>query len=787
MQRNGLAGRRWRVAGMVFAVGAVTWGAVGTLPLQALDPAFGSSTTPGVVRLERGSALYRQDDAILPLADGSLVVATASDVTKLTPTGSHDGMFNAANAIGGCWASDLAVDGSSRILVALSSGCISGPPNDALVRLSATGARDAGFDGQLIGALHGTRIVSVDGAVVVAGVGVDGACLYRFRLNDGVLDTTFGPSGTPGRFCLALSGGDGRARAVVRPGGGYTLVAADFTEATLAQVSQSGTLEGSAHTIDLGSTFASVSDIIGLPGDGLLIVGKDADATPGPFLQRVDASGTLVSTFNPNGPEPGRMYLASDNVEWSIAQFAEGRFVLAGSEAGSARAIMIDEHGNTDLALESTAPVRGAMTVTPAAPATFSRFSNVAVSSGRIVAIGPEGSGDSIQPLAHTTVIARSDLVGAPHVADTALFRPTQPTRILDTRPGDEQVGYAGTKPAAGNTVELQVAGLAGMPAGGIGAVALNLTATEATAPGFVTVWPSGNPRPLVSSLNLERVGQTLANLAIVPVGSSGRVSIYTMGGTHMVADVLGWFPAAGALHTVQPERILDTRPGVEQVGYTGSKPDRQSIVELQVSGRAGLPETGIAVAVLNVTMTQTDAPGYVAAWPSGSTQPMTSNVNASAAGQTIQNFVMVPVGANGKINLFTLAGTHLIADLAGWLPPNSGFVPTPPTPSPRVLDTRGFSAAMPPPIPGDGFVTASGPGVQLINVVATETGGPGYLTIYPSGTTRPRASNLNVERAGQTIANAALVRSGATGYTVYTLSGAHIVIDSYGSFPLPN
>ena len=755
--------------------------------MQALDPTFGSSTTPGVVRSGRGSASYLQDDAIVPLADGSLVVATASDIVKLTPTGSRDATFNAANAIRYCWASDLAVDASDRILVAISSGCLSGPPNDVVVRLSATGTRDEGFGGQLIGSLHDTRIVSVDGSVVVAGVGVDGACLYRFRQSDGGLDTTFGSSGTPGRYCLALSGGDGRARAVVRPGGGYTFVAADFIQATLAQLSASGTLEGSTRTIDLGSAFASVSDIVGMPGDGLLIVGKDADATPGPFLQRVDALGTLVPTFNPNGTEPGRMYFTSDNVEWSIAPFGQGRFVLAGAAAGSARAIMVDEYGNTDLALEPTGPVPGAMTVTPAAPATFSRFSDVAVSSGRVVAIGPEGSGDSIQPLAHTTLIARSDLVGARQIADTALFRPTQPTRILDTRPGGEQVGYTGTKPAGGDTVELQIAGRAGMPASGIGAVALNLTATEATAAGFVSVWPSGNPRPLVSSLNLERAGQTLPNLVIVPVGSTGRVSIYTMSGTHLVADVLGWFPVAGSLHTIQPERILDTRPGVGQVGYAGGKPAQQSIVELQVSGRAGLPTTGVAVAVLNVTMTQTDAPGYVAVWPSGSMQPMTSNVNASAAGQTIQNFVMVPVGANGKINLFTLRSTHLIADLVAWLPPNSGFVPAPATPSPRVLDTRGSGATMLPPIPGGGSVTGNGPGVQLLNVVATETGGPGYLTIYPSGTTRPRASSLNVERAGQTIANAALVRSGSTGYTVYTLSSAHIVIDSFGSFPLPD
>jgi hypothetical protein len=385
-----------------------------------------------------------------------------------------------------------------------------------------------------------------------------------------------------------------------------------------------------------------------------------------------------------------------------------------------------------------------------------------------------------------STVAVRSDLVGPRQVADTALFRPTQPTRILDTRPGPERIGYAGTKPAAGDTVELQIAGRVGMPADGIGAVAINLTATEATAPGFVSAWPSGTSRPVVSSLNLERAGQTIPNLVIVPVGANGRISLYTLSGTHLVADVLGWFPAGGALEPIRPERILDTRPGPEQVGYTGAKPGGGSTVDLQVGGRAGLPTSGVAVAVLNVTMTETDGPGYVSVWPSGSPRPGTSNVNASAPGQTIPNFVMVPVGPDGRIRLYTLAGTHLIADLVAWLPPNSGYVPTPPFPSPRVVDTRVGGTPTRAPVPAGGSVTAWGPGVQLLNVVATESGGPGFLTVHPTGTVRPRASNLNVEYPGQTIANAALVRSGPAGFTVYTLGSTHIVVDSFGSFPIP-
>jgi hypothetical protein len=62
-----------------------------------------------------------------------------------------------------------------------------------------------------------------------------------------------------------------------------------------------------------------------------------------------------------------------------------------------------------------------------------------------------------------------------------------------------------------------------------------------------VTAWPSGSPRPLASSLNVEP-GRTVANLAIVGVGPDGAVALYNaLGDTQLVVDVLGWFPAGAA------------------------------------------------------------------------------------------------------------------------------------------------------------------------------------------------------------------------------------------------
>ena len=72
-------------------------------------------------------------------------------------------------------------------------------------------------------------------------------------------------------------------------------------------------------------------------------------------------------------------------------------------------------------------------------------------------------------------------------------------------------------------------------------AVSMNVTATESAAAGFVTVWPDGE-RPLTSTLNLERAGETIANHAIVPVAAGSNLRLFTQSGTHLLVDVNGWY-----------------------------------------------------------------------------------------------------------------------------------------------------------------------------------------------------------------------------------------------------
>lgn len=117
------------------------------------------------------------------------------------------------------------------------------------------------------------------------------------------------------------------------------------------------------------------------------------------------------------------------------------------------------------------------------------------------------------------------------------------PSRILETRAAAGQAGYSGAKPTAGQLIRLKVTGVApsNVPAD-IPAVLLNITGVDATAAGYVTVWPCGQPMPTVSNLNLDDAG-TAANLVIARVGVGGEVCLFTETGTHLVADIAGWFP----------------------------------------------------------------------------------------------------------------------------------------------------------------------------------------------------------------------------------------------------
>ena len=80
---------------------------------------------------------------------------------------------------------------------------------------------------------------------------------------------------------------------------------------------------------------------------------------------------------------------------------------------------------------------------------------------------------------------------------------------------------------------------------------------------GYLTIWPTGELQPLVSTMN-SLDGRIKANAAIVPAGASGSVRVYVSNTTDVLLDVDGYFtpPSDQTLqfYPLTPCRVLDTR-----------------------------------------------------------------------------------------------------------------------------------------------------------------------------------------------------------------------------------
>ena len=385
--------------------------------------------------------------------------------------------------------------------------------------------------------------------------------------------------------------------------------------------------------------------------------------------------------------------------------------------------------------------------------------------------------------------------VAVPEPLDLAggRFNPVGPARILDTRNG---TGGSSAPIGPGATRNVPLSGRGGVPATGVSAVVVNVTATQPSAASYLTIHPSGSGRPVASNLNFGP-GQTVANLSVVPVGTSGSIDVFNAAGTtHLVVDIVGWLGIDGALggsryNATPPARIFDTRGGA---GGGAAELGPGATAKVFVRGRGGLPVAGMTSVLLNVTATQPTVGGYLTVHPSGSGRPLASNLNFGP-GQTVANLTVVPVGPDGSIDVFNASGaTHVIVDAVGWFgadgaPAGARHNPTGPA---RIVDTRIGTGTAPLPVgagatrvlrvTGRGGVPVGDVYGVVLNVTATQPSAGGYLTVYASMMPQPNTSNLNFA-PGQTAANLVVVPLGPEGtINVFNATGTtHLVIDVVG------
>jgi hypothetical protein len=194
------------------------------------------------------------------------------------------------------------------------------------------------------------------------------------------------------------------------------------------------------------------------------------------------------------------------------------------------------------------------------------------------------------------------------------------------------------------------------------------VTVTQPTASSYLTVWPTGTPRPGTSNINYL-AGDTVPNVVIVPIGAAGSVDFFNFAGdAHVIVDVLGVFEGGqlpylgGRFVSIPPTRALDTRLGT---GGTAHAMAANSNLFLDVRP-AGVPASATAV-VMNVTVAGPTAGGYLTVWPADGAMPDSSNLNFGA-GQVTANLVVVPLGSGDRVSMYNAFGnTDVIADVVGY------------------------------------------------------------------------------------------------------------------------
>jgi hypothetical protein len=169
-----------------------------------------------------------------------------------------------------------------------------------------------------------------------------------------------------------------------------------------------------------------------------------------------------------------------------------------------------------------------------------------------------------------------------------------------------------------------------------------------------------------VSNVNYV-AGATVANSAVVPL-EDGFVCVKAVGATDVLIDVAGYFESGFV--PVEPGRVVDSRvSGLKVVDVSRFRVAGARVIGGPRAGElVGVPVDASAVA-LNVTVTGTEAPGFVSVYPCGSTSdvaPNVSNVNY-VAGATVANSAVVPL-EDGFVCVKAVGATDVLIDVAGYL-----------------------------------------------------------------------------------------------------------------------
>lgn len=337
-------------------------------------------------------------------------------------------------------------------------------------------------------------------------------------------------------------------------------------------------------------------------------------------------------------------------------------------------------------------------------------------------------------------------------------LQPLRPSRLVSFKQG---------RIRAHSSLDVPVAGRAGVPASGANAVVLDITAVSATTRSSLTAYPDGQSSPTGATMVIDP-SQPRTALAVVPLGSDGAVRVANRFGTaHVTVDVIGWFDADGTsaegrTSGLPGSTVLDTRAGI------GSPPSRLragASRRLSLAGRAGVPTGGVSAVWLEVKASRASRTGSITMYAGGRSRP-TATTLAFGPRHSTSALALVPVGPDVSVELTASgAATDLSVQAVGWVDDGSNAAPagyhdvsqallvdTASSGNHRPLTPRHYFDVQ---VTGNGGVPSSGVTAAVVTVVAAASTADGYLSCYRANASRPLPAAVDYWRhagAAQTI-----------------------------------
>lgn len=357
------------------------------------------------------------------------------------------------------------------------------------------------------------------------------------------------------------------------------------------------------------------------------------------------------------------------------------------------------------------------------------------------------------------------------------------PAQAVVTGSGGQYVPMPSNARVLGGATEkgvfrtVKVAGVAGLPSSGIGAVTMMVTIADPSGSGQLQMRADDADTTTLMMIYNSGVGGNTSNTGLLAVADDGTIQVRTeTAQSKVVIDITGYYTStkngvsAGGFVAMSPSRVLDSRGGI---GAAQGQIPAGSQRTIQATGSNGIPAGAAAVAVNIIVINREAKAGYVRPTPTGETRSTGVLNYNSVEGQSTAMNAQVALNADGKFSIDTAEGggkIDLVVDIQGYFlksNPGGGFTPL----NGRLIDTRnGGSIAS-----GASFTVQVG-GVQGAPTVegglsaaavtftaVNDSGADSYAKMWADGAAEPESSAISSDRTSK-MTNTVVAPVGANG-----------------------